>query len=120
MTPAPMTPAPNQPDDEQQHDGADGRVDDRSDNPCSKIHAELRQQPVTDESTDDPDNHVTEEPETRPFDEFPGQPPRGEANGYYDKETFTRHVHGDALRDDCSVLRRPSRAGCDWLVELAI
>jgi hypothetical protein len=86
----------DEPDDEQQYDGADGGVDDRADNSVAKMDSELRQQPVADEGTDNSDYHVTNYAKTRPPDDLAGQPAGNETDQQYDEETFVRHVHGDA------------------------
>jgi hypothetical protein len=92
-------------DDEQQHDGADRGIDDCADNSDTKMNADLRQQPVTDEGADNSDHKVTNQPETGTIDDFTGEPPGNDTNQQYDKETFIRHVHGGALRAACLAFR---------------
>jgi hypothetical protein len=74
-TAAPAAPISDEPDDEKQHDRADGGIDDRADNSDTKMETELRHQPVANEGADNPDYHVTNEPKAGPLDDLTGQPP---------------------------------------------
>src|SRR5580700_10134306 len=78
----------DEPDDEQQHNGADRGVDDGADNSDTKMNADLRQQPVTDEGADNPDYQVTNDPEPGTLDDLTGEPAGDEPNQQYDEETF--------------------------------
>ena len=92
----PTAAAPDKPYDEEQHDRANGGVDDRGDNSGTKLNTEPRQQPAPNEGTDDPDDEVTNKPKTGPAHDLTGQPAGDHANQQDHKKTFARHVH--ALR----------------------
>jgi hypothetical protein len=78
----------DEPNDEQQHNCADRGVDNRADNADTKMNADLRQQPVTDEGADNSDYQVTNDPETGTLDDLSGEPAGDETNQQYDNETF--------------------------------
>ncbi|MGA3399986.1 MAG: hypothetical protein ABSC95_12265 [Acetobacteraceae bacterium] len=69
---APTAATSDKPDDEKQHDGAYGGVDDRTDNSHTKMDTEPRQQPVADEGADNADYHVTDEAKAGPLHDSPG------------------------------------------------
>jgi hypothetical protein len=52
------------------------------------MNAKLRHQPIANESADNADDHVTNEPKPGPIHEVAGQPSGHNANQQYDKETF--------------------------------
>ena len=57
---APTAGTTDESDKKQQHDGAYGGVDDRTDNSHTKMQTESRHQPVTDEGADNADDHVAD------------------------------------------------------------
>jgi hypothetical protein len=77
---APAAAASRKPDNEQQHDGAYGGVDDPTDNSHTKMQTESRHQPVADEGADHSDYHVADEAEAGPLDDLTCQPPGNQTN----------------------------------------
>lgn len=71
---APMTAAAYQPDDKEQHDGPNGRVDDRANDTRSEVDSELRQQPSSDQRPDYSDDQISDEPEPSSADDLARQP----------------------------------------------
>ena len=60
----PIAAAADEPHDEQQHDGADGCVDDRCGHPDTKLDTEPRQQPIPDEGADNTDDEIADDSKT--------------------------------------------------------
>src|ERR1700733_9273089 len=60
MTPAttPATATRDESNDQEQHDGADGGVDDQSDGSNTEMDVQSRQQPIADERPDDTDDQI--------------------------------------------------------------
>jgi hypothetical protein len=83
----------DEPQDKEQQDRADGGVDDCSDDPCSEMNAELRQQPASDKGAQDPDNEITNDPETAPAHDLTGQPAGNDTHKQYNQQALTRHIH---------------------------
>ena len=69
----------NEPEDQQQYQGSDGRVDDRRNDARTEMDAELRQQPAADDSAYDSDNEVADKPEPAPA--MPAMPGGGGMGG---------------------------------------
>jgi hypothetical protein len=57
------------------------------------MDADLRQQPTSDKGTQNPDNEVTNDPETGPAHDLTCQPARNETHKQYNQQAFTRHIH---------------------------
>jgi hypothetical protein len=87
-------PTSNQPDDEEKDNRAYGGVHDGADRPAPKMDAQARQQPVTDESADDPDGYIPDQAITGSPHDLPGQPPGDKADKHDDNEAFIRQMHG--------------------------
>jgi hypothetical protein len=83
----------DEPQDEQQQNGADRGVDDRRDHPASEMDTELRQQPAPDEGADDPNDHIADESKAGPSYDLAGQPSGNETDQQDDEKAFARHVH---------------------------
>jgi len=66
----------NQPQDEQQYNGADGGAGDDADKADTKFDAQSRQQPAAGERPDDADHNIAEQTEASAFDNHAGQPAR--------------------------------------------
>jgi len=90
---SPSASATYEPENKQEQERADCGVDDRRDNAGSEVEAELGQQPVADECTDDSDDNIADDPEPGALHDLAGQPSGSEAHYQDDQETFTRHVH---------------------------
>jgi hypothetical protein len=67
-------------EDDQKQDGSDSSRSNRVHDAGANANAELRQQPGTDERTDDPDDDVANDPRARPLDELARKPACNEAN----------------------------------------
>lgn len=88
MSPAPTTaPAPTPPastldeaDDEEQHNRADGGIDDQTEDSGAKMDVQSRQQPVANEGADNPDDQITDEPKSCALHDLTGQPPGNQTN----------------------------------------
>jgi hypothetical protein len=65
------------------------------------MDTDLRQQPVADEGANNADYKVADQTKACALDELAGQPSRNDANQQYDKKTFIRHMHCDALGAAC-------------------
>jgi hypothetical protein len=52
------------------------------------MDAELRQQPTTDEGAYDSNEEIADDPKAGALHDLAGQPSGGEADPYYDQETF--------------------------------
>jgi hypothetical protein len=83
----------DEPQDKEQQYRADGGVDDCGDDPGSEMKAELRQQPASDKGAQDPDNEITNDPETAPAHDLTGQPAGNDTHKQYNQQAFTRHIH---------------------------
>jgi hypothetical protein len=79
-TAAPTAATADEPDDQKQHDGAYGGVEDRTDNSHAKMDIEPGQQPVADEGADHTDYHVTDEAKAGSPDDLTGQPAGGKTD----------------------------------------
>src|SRR5271155_5402594 len=66
----PCTAAGKHPQDEEQHDGTEGGVDDERDQPNTKMDVQPRQQPIADERPDDADDQISYEAEPAAIDDF--------------------------------------------------
>src|ERR1700682_5254317 len=87
--PTPSAPASaEQPHDEQQHHGANRRIDDRGDETGAEMDAEARQQPIADERADDADQEIADEAKAGPLDDLTRQPAGDETDEQYDEQTF--------------------------------
>jgi hypothetical protein len=53
------------------------------------METELRQEPTADESADDSNEEVADDPEPGALHDLAGQPSGNETNQQYDQETFT-------------------------------
>src|SRR5579862_7206669 len=73
-TPATATAAGNESDDDQQQNGADGRVDDQGDSSNPEMDVQSGQQPIADERSDDADDQVADDAKTAAVDDFSRQP----------------------------------------------
>jgi hypothetical protein len=87
-TTAPTTVACEEPDNDEQHNGANGGIDDQRDRPDTKMNAQSRQQPIADERSDNSDDQVSDEPKSTAPNDLTSQPPRNNADDYYDDEAF--------------------------------
>jgi hypothetical protein len=67
-------------EDDQKQDGSDSSRSNRVHDAGANANAELRQQPGTDERTNDPDDDVANDPKARPLDELARKPACNEAN----------------------------------------
>jgi hypothetical protein len=85
--------ASNQAHDEQEQYGADGGVDDCTDQSDPEMDPELGQQPASDKGTQDSDDKVADESEAGPLHDLASEPAGDEANKQDDQQAFTRHVH---------------------------
>jgi hypothetical protein len=89
----PTPAAANEAHDKQEQNGADGGVDDCTDQSGSKMDPELRQQPASEKGTQDSNDEVTDESEASPLHDLAGEPAGNEANKQDDQQAFARHVH---------------------------
>ena len=92
-----MATTSDEPDDEKQHDRADGGVDNSTDSSHTELDTKARHQPIADEGADNSDHHVTDETKAGSLDNLTGQPPRSKTDQQYDKEIFARKVHATSL-----------------------
>jgi hypothetical protein len=90
-TAAPAAATPNESDDEEQQNRADGGVYDRSDKAQAEVDAELGQQPSADEGANDSDDEVADDSKSGALHEMTCQPSGNETDQKYDEETFTGH-----------------------------
>src|SRR4051812_28678780 len=72
--------APDQADNSQKHDGANGRVDNRAEESGEWHDPQRRHQPYADECTDDANDDVPEQPKTEAPHDLTGQPSRDGAD----------------------------------------
>jgi hypothetical protein len=93
--PAPLPPpaTSNEAHDEQEQYGADGGVDDCTDQSAPEMDPELGQQPASDKGAQDSDDNVADDSESGPLHDLAGEPAGNEANKQYDQQAFARHVH---------------------------
>jgi hypothetical protein len=89
----PTPAAANEAHDEQEQNGANGGVDDCTDQSGSKMDPELGQQPASEKGTQDSNDKVTDESEASPLHDLAGEPAGNEANKQDDQQAFARHVH---------------------------
>src|SRR5579871_5058582 len=68
--------APDQPDHQQQYDGADRRIDDFRNETGADVNAEARKQPTGDEGADNADNDIADDAKAGTAHDLAGQPAR--------------------------------------------
>jgi hypothetical protein len=82
-TPAPPTPSPTTPyeaKDQQEHDCAYEGIHDQRDYAYTEVNAQSRQQPITDESADEADYQIPDQPKATPFHHSACQPPGNDSD----------------------------------------
>jgi len=67
---------PYQPQDEQQHNGADRGAGDDADKTDTELDAQSRQKPATGERSDNANHDIPKDSEAAAFDDHAGQPAR--------------------------------------------
>jgi len=72
--------AANEAHDEQEQYGTYGGIDDGSDQSGPEMDAELRQQPASDQGTQESDDKIADEPESGSLHELTRQPAGDQAN----------------------------------------
>jgi hypothetical protein len=91
---SPSTATSNKSDDQEQQYRTDGRVHDCADHSRTEMDTELRQQPASDQSAQNPDNEVPDDPKAGASDNLTCQPARNETDKQYHQQAFARHIHG--------------------------
>jgi hypothetical protein len=91
---SPSTATSNKSDDQEQQYRTDGRVHDCADHARTEMDTELRQQPASDQSAQNPDNEVTDDPKSGASYNLTCQPACNETDQQYYQQAFTRHIHG--------------------------
>jgi hypothetical protein len=79
--------ARDQSQNDQQDNGPNKGVDDRSNNATADCYANPRQQPASDECADNPNDDVADQPETTAFNHHAGKPT---GDGTYDQPVIGR------------------------------
>jgi hypothetical protein len=97
-TAAPATTTRDDPDNDEQHNGTHGGVDDQSHCSDAKMDVQSRQQPITNEGADNSDDQVADEPEAPAPHNLTSQPPCNNADDDYDEETLVRKMHDNSLK----------------------
>src|ERR1700682_1252595 len=72
--------AAKQPHDQQQHDGADRRIDDLRYKTCAEMDAEPRKQQAGDQRAGDTDDNIADDPKAGAPHHLSGQPARDQAD----------------------------------------
>ena len=83
------TASAEEPQDQQQHDGADRGRDDQVYNVGTQMNVEFRQQPIADEGADDAYAKIGDEAKASAAHDLAREPARKNANEDNDEETFT-------------------------------
>src|SRR5580700_3850204 len=94
LTPRCRSPAAatvEEPQNDQEQEGADGRRDDGGDDAGAEMDAEPRQQPAADEGADNSDADVGDDAETGAAHDLPGEPAGDETDQQDDEKAFPRH-----------------------------
>src|SRR5437868_13641724 len=91
--PSSPTAAAEQSHHQEQQDRAQSCVDDGADHSRTQMETELRQDPVANECTDNPDEQIADDSEPGPSDDFASQPAGNDADEQYDQQALVRHVH---------------------------
>jgi hypothetical protein len=78
---------------DQQHDRAYERVNDQCDDPHAEMDVKPRQQPITNKSSQQADDHVSDQAETRASHHLACEPSGNEADEKNDQEALIRQMH---------------------------
>jgi hypothetical protein len=96
--PAPSGAAAEEPNDQQQHNRTDRRVDDRGDHEaCAEMQMKLRQEPAAYKGASDADNEIAENAKPGALHDLACKPSGNHTHYHNDDETFVGHVHGRVL-----------------------
>ena len=85
--------AANEAHDEQKQYGTYGGIDDGADQAGPEMDPKLRQQPASDQGTQESDDKVADEPEASSLHELTRQPACDETNKQNHQQALARHVH---------------------------
>jgi hypothetical protein len=85
----PSAPSVDEPENNQQQDGADCSGNDRRNDPSAEVDAQSGQQPIPDKGPDDPDAEVGNETEASTAYNFASQPSRDDADQQNNEKAFT-------------------------------
>src|SRR5262249_36037440 len=84
----------NQAKQQQKNDGAYEGIQNERDDTGAEMNADARQQPVTDESADQTDEQIANQPDAAALHTPPAQPPGNDADDKNDQETLMGKIHG--------------------------
>jgi hypothetical protein len=110
--PAPISPATpaNEAKDEQQYDCTYKSVDNQRDNSHTEMNVEPRQQPITDESAQQSNYQVPDQPESPASHHLSCQPTGNEPNQNNDQEALIRQMHGSLPKSKATPLSKQGNA----------
>src|ERR1700761_3644045 len=91
--PAVAPPAVDQAETQQQDHGADKSVQDRRDDSDTQMNAEPGQEPIPDESADQADQQIPDQPETSAFHHTAGEPPGNDSDKNNDQQALVGKMH---------------------------
>src|SRR5262245_31922484 len=92
--PTPWEAAGEEPDDDQQQHGADGRHDDGRQHAARQMNPQTRHQPAADQSAYDADGHVANQAEAAALDNLAGEPAGNDADDQNDQKPLSSDVPG--------------------------
>src|SRR5579863_2783963 len=84
---------PDQPDNQQQYDGADRRIDDFRQQAGADRDAEFRKQEAREQRAGDTDDDVADDAKAGAAHDLAGQPAGDQADEQNDNQTFVRNMH---------------------------
>jgi hypothetical protein len=92
-TPAVAKPAIDQAENQQQHHGANERIQDRRDHSHAKMNAETRQQPIADKCADKAYQQISDQSEPSAFHNAAGEPPRNNSDEKNNQQALIGQMH---------------------------
>jgi hypothetical protein len=98
LDPAPAAPAAaDQSQDQQKHNGSNEGIDDQSHDTRPKVNPKLRQQPITDEGTDQTDEQIADQSKTATLHHPACQITGNDSDENDDEQTLIGQMHDVAL-----------------------
>src|ERR1700681_999866 len=88
---APSPASANEPEDDQEQNGSDGRRDDGGHDAGAEVDAQPGKQPAADEGADNSDADIGDDAETGATHDLSGKPAGDETHQQDDEKTFPRH-----------------------------